>query len=253
MTAVFTSPVSHWLGTAAGALCLVVGSVAAVALFPGVAAADPVVTVTPAPSGGAYANGQTVSVSVGPNSLFTPHLRISILECADPGGTTANLPTSFSDCDENTIQADSVLVQPNGSFVEHAFTLYALPNATLGEKSTYTPVCDPTSKCVLYVGQNQDDFSQPKVFSAPFAFTAAALTPTSASASSPPSAAPTATATAPSAGPSAAVSLSPSTLAFTGGPDGAPWLVALGTGLVGGGILGRRTIRSRGTIRRRGR
>jgi hypothetical protein len=251
MTALVSPPVSHWLGTAAGALCLVVGSVAAVALFPGVAAADPVVTVTPAPSGGAYANGQTVSVSVGPNSLFAPHSRISILECSDPGGTTANLPTSFSDCDENTVQADSVLVQSDGSFVEHAFTLYALPNATLGEKSTWTPVCDPTSKCVLYVGENQDDFSQPKVFSAPFAFSTAALTPTSASVATPPSAAPTATASG--AGPSASVSLSPSTLAFTGGPDGAPWLLALGTGLVGAGILGRRTIRSRGTVRRRGR
>ena len=56
-----------------------------------------------------YQNGQTVSVSVGPNSLFVPQLGVVILECADPGGTVANLPTASIDCDGNTIQGDTVL------------------------------------------------------------------------------------------------------------------------------------------------
>ena len=205
----------------------------------GPASAATTVSVTPAPHDGSYVNGQTIVVSVGANSLFEPNTRVNIVECADPGGTTAGLPTSLTDCDENTVQADTVLVQSNGSFTEHAYALYSLPNALLGERPSWLPVCSQTSQCVLYVGENQDDFTQPKLFSQPFA-----ITPTAGStpAATPATPAAASTTSPPSPSPSAAVTLPPGQLAFTGSSTSALWLALVGLGLTGAGIYGRRLL-----------
>ena len=53
----------------------------------------PTVTLTPAPSPSIH-GGQVMGYRSGPNKVFTPYTRIEILECADPGGQSANLPTS---------------------------------------------------------------------------------------------------------------------------------------------------------------
>ncbi len=129
------------------------------------AVAPPALKITPGP----YHNGQSISLSVGPNRYFTPYSRINVIECADPGGKASNLPTSASTCDGNTIQGTTILVQPNGSFSEHGYELYALPNASqLGESSDTQPVCNQRKGCVLYIGQNQEKFTAPKIFSPPF-------------------------------------------------------------------------------------
>jgi hypothetical protein len=50
------------------------------------------------------------------------------------------------------------------------YTLYALPDAaSLGENAE-SPACGQTlaTECILYVGNNQNDFSQPHLWSAPF-------------------------------------------------------------------------------------
>jgi len=211
---------------AAGAVLLVAPAGAAVA-------ASPTVTLAPA---GNYRDGNTVSVTVGPNTTFTPHTRIVILECADPGGTPAALPTSYTGCDGNTIQGDTVLVQADGSFVEHAYTMYALPSLALGEKPAYLPACSATQACVLFVGQDQNDFSQPKVFSRPF--TVAPPTAVAAGSVGGTTTAPSAPAAA-----SAAVTLPAATLAYTGEPSRAPQLLVVGIGLVGLGLIGRRLVR----------
>jgi hypothetical protein len=118
---------------------------------------------------GPYHNGQTISVSVGPNRFFTPYSHVNILECADPKGKAKNLPTSVYSCDGNTIQGNTILVKKNGSFSERGYALYALPNVTqLGEPLDSKPVCNQKHSCVLYVGQNQEKFTAPKVFSHPF-------------------------------------------------------------------------------------
>jgi hypothetical protein len=205
------------------------------------AAATPVVTITPGPSAGRFTSGENVTVSVGPNSLFVPHSRVNIIECADPGGTKAGLPVNESTCDVNTIEADTVLVQADGSFTEHAYTLYATPNAVLGEQSNWLPDCNTTQQCVLYVGENQDDFTQPKIFSAPFTFTTAAATIAGGRATSSAAAAPTST-TDPV---SASVSVPAATLAFTGPGPAWPWLAGTGVVLVSMGLLGRRSLRRR--------
>ena len=47
--------------------------------------------------------------------------------------------------------------------------MYALPNASqLGETPDTRPVCNGRQVCVLYVGQNQEKFSAPKLWSPPF-------------------------------------------------------------------------------------
>jgi hypothetical protein len=118
---------------------------------------------------GTLRDGQNINLSVGPNHYFKPYQHVNILECADPGGKKSHLPTSASSCDGNTIQGNTILVNKNGSFSEHGFTLYSLPNkAELGELPDTRPVCNKKSPCVLYVGQNQLDFAAPKVFSHPF-------------------------------------------------------------------------------------
>ena len=120
-------------------------------------------------STGAFASGQTIEVSVPANSVLVPGTKVNILECADPDGTVANLPTSPSACDGNTIQGDTVYVNTNGSVFESSYHVYALPDTTsLGEPSGGLPVCDLSDECVLYVGENQNDFTQPHVFSQAF-------------------------------------------------------------------------------------
>jgi hypothetical protein len=130
-------------------------------------AATPPVSMSSPSSGTMYQTGSTIKVTVAPNKVFKPGVRVNILECADKGGTTSNLPSDNSTCDGNTIQGQTIIVAKNGG-VTARYTLYRTPNALLGEQSTWQPVCNATHRCVLYVGQNQDDFRQPKVFSAPF-------------------------------------------------------------------------------------
>jgi hypothetical protein len=125
----------------------------------------PKITITADP----YHNGETISLSVGPNKFFRPYGRVNLLECADPKGKTANLPRDESTCDGNTIQGNTILVKKNGSFSEKGYQLFALPSTTLGELANGQPVCNPKHTCVLYVGEDQTNFNAwPKEFSPPF-------------------------------------------------------------------------------------
>jgi LPXTG-motif cell wall-anchored protein len=217
------------------------------------AATTPSVTLTP---GTGLASGQTVTVSVGPNSTFSPGARVVILECADPGGTPATLPTSDSTCDGNTVQPDTLQVGSDGSITEASYTIYALPSRILGEQSNVLPACNLSNACVLYIGQNQNDFTAPKVFSAPFSVAPAATdstgvsttttsSPNVASDPSSGSAESSSTATPAVAGAhTSAVGASTvdgiSQLPNTGLPDGALALALLGIVLLVSGSIGRR-------------
>ena len=162
------------IGRLVGVLCAVSVVVGLYGLSGSAAATTPTVDISPPAQGGNFTSGETVTVSVGPNSLFDPHVRVVILECSDPLGTVANLPTSFSSCDGNTIQGETVIVQPDGSIREQDYPMYAVPNAELGEQANWVPVCSRTMACVLFVGENQNDFSKPKLFSKPFYFSSTA-------------------------------------------------------------------------------
>jgi hypothetical protein len=212
-------------------------------------AAAPVLTVSP---GGPFQSGQTIAISVGANSVFTPHSAVNVLECADPGGTVANLPKDDSSCDGNTIQANTIIVADNGSFSETGYTLYQLPSAALGEQANFQPVCNESNPCVLYIGQDQNDFTAPKLFSALFTIGPGSGSTSPSSPSSPSSVAGSSSSSgAKSAGSTSSDSavrgsvISDSavdsvSLAQTGFPNEIPWLAAIGTAMLMTGALGRR-------------
>ena len=231
-------PRRHLGRTPAVSAVLLIAGLAAGLLHadPAAATTPPAVNISPSPAGGSYANGQLVTVSISPNSLFDPNSRVAILECSDPGGSKANLPISLDNCDENTIQGGSILVNANGSLSEHRYPLYALPSATLGEKPGWLPACAANHACVLFVGEDQNDFTKPKVFSAPFTVvggtSAPSTVPTAAGSTSPVTTAP-----------SAAVTLSPATLAYTGPSRLLAGLAMIGSCAVGIGLWCRRAVR----------
>jgi hypothetical protein len=132
----------------------------------------PEVVLSPAPTSSGYHNGQQVRLSVGPNKTFAPYARIVVLECADPNGQAANLPKSDMACDGNTVPGYSILVNKDGSFSTDHLQLFSLPNRTLGESSAQRPQCNQSHPCVLYVGQDQTNFTAPKVFSVPLTIAA---------------------------------------------------------------------------------
>ena len=166
----------------------VVGLVSAVALLgiaaPRAGAASPTLTITPSSGGHPYQNGVSLDISVGTNSTFAPYSRIIVIECAAPKGV---MPVDDTTCDGNTVQSGSVLVNADGSFEVPSYRLYSLPNTALGEAPDSEPVCNSSVECVLYIGQDQNDFSQPKIFSAPFTVDPSATsTPTTAARRPPP-------------------------------------------------------------------
>jgi hypothetical protein len=127
-------------------------------------------TVTP---GTPFSSGQAIDVVVPANGVFTSTTQnINILECAAPNGV---VPTSPTACDGETINGNTLNANSDGSLDYEAFTgslynVYALPDKlALGEGSS-GPVCGSTSatECILYIGVNQADFTQPHVWSQPF-------------------------------------------------------------------------------------
>jgi hypothetical protein len=226
-----------------------------------VAAGAPALTITPAPGSNPYKTGETLSISVGSNSLFAPSARIEILECAAPKGV---LPVDDTTCDGNTTQGNSVLVNSDGSFSDTAYTVYALPDRAIGDPPDSHPVCSATDECVLFIGEDQNDFTKPKIFSPTFTFAAGSTTvaPTTAAGKAPAASGGSASASVSTSGssgapssssaPSSAVQLSPvstsasalpsGTLAFTGAPEALPWLVGSGGLFMASGILARRRL-----------
>ncbi len=129
-------------------------------------------TITPAPgSGNTYADQTVVKIAVPANTDFTPGQTIVIIECADPGGTVANLPIDDTSCDGLTVNGDTLYVREDGDFTENSYTLFQLPSTTLKEPSDSQPVCNATNACVLFIGQDYTQFTLPHVFSQPFYMT----------------------------------------------------------------------------------
>jgi hypothetical protein len=116
-----------------------------------------------------FSSGQVIQIEVPSNSVFASGAGVNILECSDPGGLPANDPTNAGDCDGNTIQGNTVLAASDGSIDYDQYTVYALPDSfSLDEPPTNTPVCNTSNWCVLFIGEDVNDFTQPHVFSQPF-------------------------------------------------------------------------------------
>lgn len=181
---------------------------------------------------------QIVTVKVGPNSTLSRSsleaagfpsgaVAIKILECADPGGLTTNLPLSEKQCEPETIDPNGTALE-NGSMVEPNYTIFSLPDtAELGNSSG--TVCDMSHECVLGIFSNQLDFTKPHLFSAPFLVNPASTSGGTSASGGTTSATTTPNTTATTAvGASAAVSVPAAQLANTGGPNLWPWLLGAG-------------------------
>ncbi len=167
-----------------GVTLLAVGGLA-VALSPGAQAATlssgpvTITTTGPVTASTPFSSGQVIDISVTTNSTMNnasltaagfPSGAVSIkaLECADPGGLLANLPTKPTECQPDTIQSIAGAAT-DGSMSFPSYTVYALPDAiSLGEPTNGTPVCDNGDACVIGLFSNQNDFSKPHLFTAPF-------------------------------------------------------------------------------------
>lgn len=184
-------------------------------------------------------NHQLVTVSVGPNSTLSQNSleaagfpsgagAIEIEMCADPGGQQVNLPTSPNQCEPTTTDAVTSK-QPDGSLVDSAYTIFALPDPNELGASNGTTCNDAEHECVLGLFSNSNDFNKPHLFSAPFqvVLTSAKSGTTSAGANGS-----SHSGSAASGGASADVSVHPATLADTGGPTVWPWLVGAGAVLL---------------------
>jgi hypothetical protein len=131
------------------------------------------VAVSPLTAGTPFSSGQLINVVVPANSLFVQTSNVNIVECAAPNG---NLPTLPNECDGNTIQGPTILPNTDGSINLSTqgyglYQVFALPDSiSLGESASSAVTCSNTAatQCVLYIGENQGDFTAPHVFSQPF-------------------------------------------------------------------------------------
>jgi hypothetical protein len=142
-------------------------------------------------SGTPYSSGQSITITGSANSTLSnanlvansvpgqatgnPVGAFYFEECADPGGTTANLPTTSSGCEAATDDFTSVSKTEDGSFDNPSYTVYDLPDpGTLGN-ATMVGKCDVApNTCVIGIfatNPNTTGFSYPHLFSAPFQIT----------------------------------------------------------------------------------
>ena len=200
-----------WIQAAGVALLLVAASFA---LLPGHAsAAAPRIGVLLSPGDGTGAivpadgtitDQTTVEVQVPDNTTLSGSAAVKILECSDADGMTDDLPKSAVGCDGLTINTGATINEDgNGGVDAFNYVIYALPSAALHENSNATPVCDAYSACVLYIGENQNDFSTAYVWSTPFCVAAVGATAQTGICGTTPPTTPTVTAVSPNAGPPA--------------------------------------------------
>jgi hypothetical protein len=160
-------------------LATLVGFTAGAAAAGTLTSADGYTSLTTAPGvtpNSPYSSGQHVTVTVGVNptmnnaALVTAGfpsgaVTMKFLECADPGGTAANLPTKPSECEPGTIH--SIAGAHSDGSMTTSFQVLFLPDPNLGV-SNGTDCGLAPHQCVVGIFSNQNDFSKPHLFSAPF-------------------------------------------------------------------------------------
>ena len=122
---------------------------ASVGAFAVPAYAAPSVATPPGP----YAGGQTVTVSGTGFAKRASGASIEILMCADPDGTTANLPRDNTSCDGTTLNPETIYPTGTDPGPPGNFTAKYLIQE-LSAKSQNLINCDATHYCVLWVGED---------------------------------------------------------------------------------------------------
>jgi LPXTG-motif cell wall-anchored protein len=122
---------------------LVVGPLIGIA-----SAASPTVTIQGGLSGNPT-DGQVIAVSgTGFPTPSQDPTGLVILECSDPGGTTANLPTTADSCDGTTSSQNPINTTTSGTFTDVGGYTVAALSTSAGSNIN----CDATDYCVLWVG-----------------------------------------------------------------------------------------------------
>jgi hypothetical protein len=136
--------------------------VVAVLLQAGAAVATPQVSFP----GGNPRNNQTVTVSGAgfPPPKVDPS-GVQVLECSDPGGKIASLPTSAASCDGATVDPLPINTHQDGTFAAR-YTFVALNDLHGGSNIN----CDATHYCVLWAGVDYNNrfLGGPHAFSSAF-------------------------------------------------------------------------------------
>jgi hypothetical protein len=161
-----------------------VAGIAAIGAFSAIALASPAGATTPTQGsivagaaqpqqpntpGTPFQSGQQIDVVV-PGGFFPAGDGLQIVECSAPGG---NIPTSTSACDGNTVNALSLEANSDGSVDYQGYTgslypIYALPDKTTLGEGTSGPKCNASTNCILYIGENFNNFTALHVWSQPF-------------------------------------------------------------------------------------
>ena len=200
--------------------------------------AAPTVTIQTGP----FTDGQIIVVS---GSGFPPPSQdpsgLQIIECSDPQGSAANLPTdATSGCEGITVNPSQINTDRTGAFR----TSYRIASLSTSA-GTSSIDCSATQVCVLWVGTDYNNAftSGAHAFSKPFVVTgapaSAPITATTSTTTAPSSAAsgPSTVASVPAVGVAANAQGS---LAVTGVTGLVTWLLGLGLPMALLGILGRR-------------
>ncbi len=158
-------------GTAIAAACamaiLGTSSLAGAAIVSGNQVPGAAAAVAPFTANTPFSSGQNINVVVPANTVFSPSTGVNIVECSAPGLV---LPSDPATCDGNTINGSTVFPNSDGSInfqtaTGGLYTVYALPDSILLGETPGGPACSTTVPCVLYIGDNQTDFTQPHVWS----------------------------------------------------------------------------------------
>jgi hypothetical protein len=131
-------------------------------------------------AGTPYSSGQTITVNLEANSAFSaasgaagPYI---VEECQAPNGVLPTTPTD--NCDHNTVGAEIVSTNSDGSLADYSYTVYALPDIPIFSETAGPgqPNCGTAPNyCVLYIGSpfgGATSFPTAHLFSAPFQISA---------------------------------------------------------------------------------
>ena len=126
-------------------------------------------------SGTPFDSGQGIDVVIPSNSVFTSGENLTVEECSAPNGA---IPMVITVCNGGTASGPSVTANSDGSFdyinnggnpLGDPYQVFYTPDPALGNTGT-SPACGDTSatECILYIGPNPNDFTQPHLWSQPF-------------------------------------------------------------------------------------
>jgi len=179
---------------------------------------------------GPFTDGQVITVS---GSGFPTHSQdpagLQIIECSDPQGSAANLPTDAGvGCEGISVNAGQINTDSAGKF-RTAYLVAALST----KAGTSSIDCDAAHYCVLWVGTDYNNAftSGPHAFTTPFEVnenTTTGTPPSQTNTTAPPSDAAGSSGTTPGVGTAGSSVTLQGSLASTGVPGLVPWLLGLG-------------------------